>query len=59
MLPATVPDSRIFSYEWSAGFEQDATCQSMEDHAKCLLQQLIELRTGDDVGDSASSCSFN
>uniref|UniRef100_A0A0B7KP41 Uncharacterized protein n=1 Tax=Bionectria ochroleuca TaxID=29856 RepID=A0A0B7KP41_BIOOC len=48
MLPAAIPNSRIFTYEWNSGFDQNAAMKSMAEHAEELLKQLYELRTAHD-----------
>ncbi|CAH0057089.1 unnamed protein product [Clonostachys solani] len=45
MLPAAIPNSRIFTYEWNSGFDQNAAMKNMAEHADELLRQLYKLRT--------------
>ncbi|CAH0039537.1 unnamed protein product [Clonostachys rhizophaga] len=48
MLPAVIPNSRIFTYEWNSGFDQNAAMKNMAEHADELLRQLYKLRTAPD-----------
>ncbi|CAI6089264.1 unnamed protein product [Clonostachys chloroleuca] len=48
MLPAVVPRSRIFTYEWNSGFDQNAAIKNMAEHADELLRHLYKLRTAHD-----------
>ncbi|CAG9986691.1 unnamed protein product [Clonostachys byssicola] len=48
MLPAAIPNSRIFTYEWNSGFDQNAAMKNMAEHADELLRQLYKLRTAPD-----------
>ncbi|RKL04917.1 hypothetical protein BFJ70_g17166 [Fusarium oxysporum] len=44
MLPATVPEARIFTYDWNANYFQDAPVQTLLSHADTLLAHIAETR---------------
>ncbi|EXL45100.1 hypothetical protein FOCG_13863 [Fusarium oxysporum f. sp. radicis-lycopersici 26381] len=44
MLPATVPEARIFTYDWNANYFQDAPVQTLLGHADTLLAHIAETR---------------
>jgi hypothetical protein len=41
MLPAAVPEARIFTYDWDAGCFQDAPVETLFGHATTLLNALV------------------
>ena len=42
MLPAAVPQARIYTYDWNANYFQDAPVQTLFGHANNLLGLLSE-----------------
>ncbi|KAK3348603.1 hypothetical protein B0T25DRAFT_623733 [Lasiosphaeria hispida] len=44
MLPATVPNARIFTYNWRAEFSKDAVELTLRDHAEAFLLDLRAFR---------------
>lgn len=44
MLPATVSNARIFTYNWHAEFSKDAVELTLRDHAEAFLLDLRALR---------------
>ncbi|KAK0745442.1 P-loop containing nucleoside triphosphate hydrolase protein [Schizothecium vesticola] len=44
MLPATVPNARIFTYNWRAEFSKDAVELTLRDHAEAFLLDFRALR---------------
>ncbi|KAH8748415.1 hypothetical protein F5883DRAFT_239074 [Diaporthe sp. PMI_573] len=48
MLPAIIPNARIFTYDWNANFHQDASAQGLLGHADDLLETLHIRRSKDD-----------
>lgn len=45
MLPAKIPNARIFTYDWNANFDQNASTQGLLGHADGLLEKLHMLRS--------------
>lgn len=44
MLPAAVPEARIYTYNWDADYLHDAPAQNLRDHAATLLTLISEHR---------------
>ena len=40
MLPAIIPEARIFTYNWNANYYDEAAVQSLLNHADGLLLDL-------------------
>lgn len=40
MLPSKIPAARIFTYDWNANFDLDASAQGLLGHADALLEKL-------------------
>jgi hypothetical protein len=48
MLPAVIPNARIFTYDWDANYFRDAAVETLLGHGKTLLN-LVAQRPGPDV----------
>lgn len=44
MLPATVPEARVFTYDWNADYFRDAPVETLLGHADTLLAHIAETR---------------
>jgi hypothetical protein len=44
MLPAAVPNGRVFTYNWHANFYKDAVDLTLENHAEGLLLDIRAMR---------------
>lgn len=44
MLPAAVPNGRIFTYNWHAKFYKDAVDLTLKNHAEGLLLDIYTMR---------------
>jgi hypothetical protein len=44
MLPAAVPNARIFTYNWHADFYKDAVDLTLKNHAEGLLLDIRAMR---------------
>lgn len=44
MLPAALPEARIFTYDWNANYFKDAPVQTLLGHADTLLKLVSEGR---------------
>lgn len=44
MLPAAIPEARIFTYDWNANCFQDAPVKAILGHSDTLLTHLAETR---------------
>ena len=42
MLPAHIPEARIFTYDWNANYFEDAPVQTLFGHADVLLALVTE-----------------
>ncbi|KAM4068139.1 NB-ARC domain-containing protein [Hirsutella rhossiliensis] len=51
MLPAVMPQARIFTYDWNANFDRDAATQGLLGHADGLLENLHMRRSKDGSND--------
>lgn len=56
MLPSYVPNSRIYFFEWDAGFEEDAVDDILLGHADNMLADIHAMRNP--TKDSDSDVSF-
>lgn len=48
MLPAAIPEARIFTYDWNANYFEDAPVQTLLGHADTLLGHIREY-TGSEI----------
>jgi hypothetical protein len=46
MLPAAIPEARIFTYDWDANYFEDAPVQTLLGHADTLLDLIIAENQG-------------
>jgi hypothetical protein len=44
MLPAAIPEARIFTYDWDANYFEEAPVQTLLGHADVLLALVAESR---------------
>ena len=44
MLPAMIPEARIFTYDWNANTVNDAAVEDLLGHGKTLLDKLEQKR---------------
>ena len=42
MLPAVLPNARIFTYDWNASYYRDAPVQTLLGHADTLLSHVAQ-----------------
>lgn len=58
MLPAAIPEARIFTYEWNANYFEDAPVQTLLGHAHNLLGLVSEGRSSQTPPNTFVASSF-